>query len=150
MHATSRQCPKQNTSLFLNSPKQSYWLPQKPVPSIRLIDTNLFPWIKENLPPSAQTVPLETQEISNSSPATYLLNKYLQTTTIQACSYCFHYFAHKGPYSQSYGFSNCYVWMWELDHKECWELKNLCFRIVVLEKTLESPFGLQGDQTSQS
>ena len=29
--------------------------------------------------------------------------------------------------------------MWELDHKESWELKNCCFRTVVLEKTLESP-----------
>ena len=29
--------------------------------------------------------------------------------------------------------------MWELDHKEGWALKNWCFRIVVLEKTLESP-----------
>ena len=30
-------------------------------------------------------------------------------------------------------------WMWELDHKEGWALKNWCFWIVVLEKTLESP-----------
>ena len=29
--------------------------------------------------------------------------------------------------------------MWELDHKEGWVLKNWCFEIVVLEKTLESP-----------
>ena len=28
--------------------------------------------------------------------------------------------------------------MWELDHKEDWALKNLCFWTVVLEKTLES------------
>ena len=28
--------------------------------------------------------------------------------------------------------------MWELDHKEGWELKNWCFWIVVLEKILES------------
>ena len=28
------------------------------------------------------------------------------------------YFASKGPSSQSFGFSNSYVWMWELDHKE--------------------------------
>ena len=27
------------------------------------------------------------------------------------------YFANKGPYSQSYGFSSSHVWMWELDHK---------------------------------
>ena len=32
------------------------------------------------------------------------------------------------------------VWMWELDHKEGWALKNWCFWTVVLEKTLESPW----------
>ena len=49
-----------------------------------------------------------------------------------------HHFPDKGPYSQSYGFSNSHVWMWELDHKEDWVLKNCCFWTVVLEKTLES------------
>ena len=49
-----------------------------------------------------------------------------------------HYFANKGPSSQSYGFSSSHVWMWELEHKESWTLKNWCFWIVVLEKTLES------------
>ena len=29
--------------------------------------------------------------------------------------------------------------MWELDYKESWAPKNLCFRTVVLEKTLGSP-----------
>ena len=28
------------------------------------------------------------------------------------------------------------IWMWELDYKEGWELKNWCFWTVVLEKTL--------------
>ena len=41
--------------------------------------------------------------------------------------------------SQSYGFSSSCVWMWELDYKESWVLKNWCFWTVVLEKTLESP-----------
>ena len=50
-----------------------------------------------------------------------------------------HYFANKGPSSQSYGFSSSRVWMWELDHKESWALKNWCFWAVVLEKTVESP-----------
>ena len=43
-------------------------------------------------------------------------------------------------YSQSYDFSSSHVWMWELDHKEGWELKNWCFWTIVLEKTLESPW----------
>ena len=49
------------------------------------------------------------------------------------------YFANKGPSSQSYGFSNIHVWMWEVDFKEIWALKNWCFWTVVLEKTPESP-----------
>ena len=32
-----------------------------------------------------------------------------------------------------------HVWMWVLEHNEGWALKKWCFRIVVLEKTLESP-----------
>ena len=50
-----------------------------------------------------------------------------------------HYFANKGPSSQGYGFSSGHVWMWQLDCKESWVLKNWCFWTVVLEKTLESP-----------
>ena len=50
-----------------------------------------------------------------------------------------HYFANKGPSSQIYGFSSGHVWMWELDYKESWTLKNWCFWTVVLEKTLGSP-----------
>ena len=50
-----------------------------------------------------------------------------------------HYFANKGLYRQSYGFSSSHVWMWELNHKESWALKNWCFLTVVLEKTLASP-----------
>ena len=50
-----------------------------------------------------------------------------------------HYFANKVLSSQGYGFSSSHVWMWELDYKESWTLKNWCFWTVVLEKTLESP-----------
>ena len=50
-----------------------------------------------------------------------------------------HYFADKGLSSQSCGFSNGHVWMWEFDYKESWVKKNWCFWTVVLEKTLESP-----------
>ena len=50
-----------------------------------------------------------------------------------------HYFANKGLYSQSCGFSSSHVWMWEVDHKESWAPRNWCFWTVVLEKTLGSP-----------
>ena len=61
------------------------------------------------------------------------------TTNLDSILKSRYHFGDKGPYSQSYGFSSCYVWMWELDHKEGWVLKNWCFWTVVLEKTLESP-----------
>ena len=50
-----------------------------------------------------------------------------------------HHFANKCPYSQSYGFSSSHLWIWELNHKECWTPNNWCFRTVVLKNTLESP-----------
>ena len=49
-----------------------------------------------------------------------------------------HYFANKGLSSQSYCFSSNHVWMWQLDYKESWALKNWCFWSVVLKKMLES------------
>ena len=66
-----------------------------------------------------------------------------------------HYFANKGLSSQSYIFPSGHVWMWELDYKESWVLKNWCFWTVVLEKTLESaldckdiqPVHSKGDQS---
>ena len=36
-------------------------------------------------------------------------------------------------------FPSIHVCIWELDYKESWALKNWCFWIEVLEKTLESP-----------
>ena len=42
--------------------------------------------------------------------------------------------------SQSYSFSSSHVWMWELDYKESWVLKNWCFWTVVLERTLRVPW----------
>ena len=66
-----------------------------------------------------------------------------------------HYFANKGPSSQSYGFSSNHVWMWELDYKENWAPKGWCFWTVLLEKTLENlldckeikPVHPKGDQS---
>ena len=51
-----------------------------------------------------------------------------------------HDFANKSLSSHGYGFSSSQVWMWELDDKESWVLKNWCFWTVVLVKTLESPW----------
>ena len=59
------------------------------------------------------------------------------------------YFANKGLSSQGYGFSSS-LWMWELDCKESWALKNWCFWTVVLEKTLESPLDCKEIQPGHS
>ena len=59
-----------------------------------------------------------------------------------------HYFTDRGPSNQSYGFSSSHVWIWELDHKKGWVLKNWCFWTVVLEKTLESPLDCNKIQPS--
>ena len=50
-----------------------------------------------------------------------------------------HCFVNEGSSSQSYGFSKSLAWMWEVDYKESWVLKNWCVWTVVLEETLESP-----------
>ena len=50
-----------------------------------------------------------------------------------------HYIVNKGLSSQGSGFSSGHVWMWDLDCKEYWVLKNWCFWTVVLEKTLQCP-----------
>ena len=43
-----------------------------------------------------------------------------------------------------------HVWMWELDYKESWALKNWCFWTVVLEKTFESPLNCKEIQPVHS
>ena len=48
-----------------------------------------------------------------------------------------HYFVNKGPPSQGYRFSSSHVWMWKLNHKESWALKNWCFWTVVLQSVLD-------------
>ena len=46
----------------------------------------------------------------------------------------------KGPSSQSYGFSSSHVWVWELDHKESWVLKNCAFELRRWRKLLTVPW----------
>ena len=52
--------------------------------------------------------------------------------------------------NQGYGFSSRHVWMWELDYKESWALKNWWFWTVMLEKTLESPLYCKENNQSRS
>ena len=61
-----------------------------------------------------------------------------------------HYFADKGPSSQSYGFSSSHVWIWNLGYKRKLSLKELMLlNCGVGEDSWES-LGQQGNQTSQS
>ena len=64
---------------------------------------------------------------------------FLSETNLDSILKSRDYFANKGQSSQSCGFSSSHVWMWELDYKESWALKNWCFSTMVLENTLESP-----------
>ena len=50
------------------------------------------------------------------------------------------FFADKGLYSQSYGFSSSHVRCEKLDYKEGWALKNWCFWTVVLRRLLRVPW----------
>ena len=50
------------------------------------------------------------------------------------------YFVNKGPSSQGYGFSSVHVWMWELDYKESWVLKNWCFWLWCWRRLLRVPW----------
>ena len=51
-----------------------------------------------------------------------------------------HHFANKSPYSQSYVFSCCHVWMWELNHKE--SCMHACQVVSVVSNSLW-PYGPQ-------
>ena len=51
-----------------------------------------------------------------------------------------HYFANKSLSSLGYGFSNGHVWMWELNYKESWALKNWCFELWCWRRLLRVPW----------
>ena len=44
------------------------------------------------------------------------------------------------PSSQAYGFSSVHVWMWELDYKESWVLKNWTFELWCGRRLLRVPW----------
>ena len=61
-----------------------------------------------------------------------------------------HHFANKVPYSESYGFSNRHIWIWELDHSRQLSTEELMLLNCGIGEDPWMPFGQQGDQTSQS
>ena len=50
------------------------------------------------------------------------------------------YIVNKGLSSQGYGFSSGHVWMWELDYKESWVLKNWTFKLWYQRRLLRVPW----------
>ena len=75
-----------------------------------------------------------SHEIKTLAPWKKSCDQHRQHIKKQRC-----YFVDKDLSRESYGFFSSRVWIWELDCKESWVLKNWCFWTVVLEKTLESP-----------
>ena len=59
-----------------------------------------------------------------------------------------HYFPKQGPSIQGYGFSRTHVWMWELDCKESWALKNWCFWLWCKRRLFRVPWTAR--RTNQS
>ena len=51
-----------------------------------------------------------------------------------------HYFASKGLSSQSYGFSNSHVWVWDLDYKESWARRIDVFELWCWRRLLRFPW----------
>ena len=47
-------------------------------------------------------------------------------------------------------FSSSHIWMWNLDHKQGWAVKNWCFWLGSAGQDSWESLGLQGDQTNQS
>ena len=51
-----------------------------------------------------------------------------------------HYFTNNGLSSQRYGFSSSHIWMWELDYKESWALKNWWVELWCWRRLLRVPW----------
>ena len=72
------------------------------------------------------------------------------TTNLDSMLKSRHHFVDKVLHSQSYGFSSSHVWMWELDHKEVWVLKDWClsFELWCWKRPLRVPWTARSSQQS--
>ena len=59
-----------------------------------------------------------------------------------------HYFANKGPSSQSYGFSSSHVWKWGLDYKESWHQWIDAFELWCWRRLLKVPWAARRSNQS--
>ena len=97
------------------------------------IETDLFSWVPKSL--QMVTATMKLKEFAAWEESYDKSRQCIKKLRL--------HFADKCLYSQGYGFSSSHVWMWELDHKEGWALRNWCFQIAVLEKTPESPLSFK-------
>ena len=58
-----------------------------------------------------------------------------------------HHFTNKGTYSQSYGFSSSYVWMWELNHKKAEHWRIDAFELWCCTRFLRIPWTARSKQS---
>ena len=58
-----------------------------------------------------------------------------------------HYFANKGPYSQSYDFSSSHVWMWEMNHKKAESWRIDAFELSCWRRLLRVPWTARSNQS---
>ena len=59
-----------------------------------------------------------------------------------------HNFANKGLSSQGYGFSSSHVWIWELDCKAIWAVKNWCSELWCWRRLLRVPWPARSSKLS--
>ena len=114
-----KSCLKQKTKIMASGPVTSWHIDGETMEAV----TDFISWAPKSLQIVNATMKLKD---SYEQPRQHIKKQR-------------HYFANKGPSSQSYGSFSSHIWIWELDYKESWVQKNWCFWPVVLEKTLESP-----------
>ena len=96
----------------------------------------LFSWAPESL--QMVTVAMKLRHLLLGRKAMINLNIILKSRDITLPT--------KVHIIKNYGFSSSHAWIWELDHKESWALKNWCFWTVVLAKTPEITLDLKESQ----
>ena len=121
--------------------RQEYWSGLPFLPPGDLPDPGIALWSSTLQADALPTEPPGKQDIINSKGKWELLAPWKKNhdQPRQHIKKQRRYFGDKGPSSQSYAFFSGHVWMWELDYKKSWVLKNWCFWTVVLEKILKSP-----------
>ena len=100
------------------------WKWKVTVKSLSRVQPSVTPWTAAHQVPTSMG--FSRQEYWSGAP---LLSPWWTSQHIKKQK---HYFADKGPYSQSYCFTSSHVGVWKLAHKEGWVPKNLYFQSVML------------------